>query len=186
MGSATLLGQRSYSRTIACLAVLVARPAYAQPAPVTISGGADASGHKYSWTVTNGASTPIVELSFPHYRAGLFFPPPGWSSECTGLVSVGAKDEPGQCTARANSPSDALAPGRSLAVQMQIAPAGARRATGTVTVLFADGTPSAVPDVELPTRESVGDKYLSLIGLTALFVAFLAIDAVRRRRRRPR
>ena len=58
---------------------------------VTIVGGADATGHRYTWTVTNEDTSPIVYVEFPHYRANLFFSPHGWSTdESTFLVNVGA------------------------------------------------------------------------------------------------
>lgn len=149
---------------------------------VSITGGADASGHTYSWQVHNGGALPIVEVRFPHYRAGLFFPPPGWSNDCTALVHVGAKDEPGICTARAAAPADGITPGRSAAFSMQIAPAGAKRGPGEVTVRFADGNETRVAGVELPQQEGLGDKYVSLIALGGVFIVFVAVQAIRKRR----
>ena len=162
-------------------ALLGSASAVANPS-VPITGGADVSGHTYTWQIQNGGVSPIVEVRFPHYRGGLFFPPPGWSNDCTALVHVGAKDEPGVCTARAAAPADGIAPGQSVAFSMQIAPAGAKRGPGEVTVRFADGSETRVAGVELPQQEGLGDKYVSLIALGAVFVIFVAVQAVRKRR----
>lgn len=158
--------------------------AAANGAEVVITGGADASGHTYTWQVHNGGASPIVEVSFPHYRAGLFFAPPNWSIDCTALVNVGVKDEPGVCTARAVAPADRLSPGQSVAFSMQIASAGAKRGPGEVTVRFADGNETRVAGVELPQQEGLGDKYMSLIALGGVFTIFVIAQAVRNRRRR--
>jgi len=165
-----------------CLAILV--PAWAaEDLNVTITGGADASGHTYTWRVANPGPSSIVEVRFPHYRAGLFFAPQGWSSECTALVHVGVKDEPGVCTARAGSPGEGIAPGRFATFSMQIAPAGAKRGRGEVTLRFDDGTEMRVGGVELSQAEGLGDKYVSLIGLGLVFMIFILAQAIRKRRK---
>ena len=150
---------------------------------VSITGGADASGHTYTWQVHGGGTSPIVEIRIPHYRAGLFFAPQGWLSDCTAQVKVGAKDEPGICTARAAAPTDGITPGRSATFSMQIASAGAKRGLGEVTVRFADGSETRVTGVELPQSEGLGDKYVSLIALGGVFVIFVVVQAVRKRRK---
>lgn len=153
---------------------------------VSITGGADASGHTYTWQVRNGGVSPVVEVRFPHFRGGLFFPPPGWSNDCTALVHVGAKDEPGVCTARAAAPAEGIAPGQSVAFSMQIAPSGARRGLGEVTVRFADGSETRVDGVESPQQEGLSDKYVSLIALGGVFTIFVITQAVRKHRGRVR
>jgi len=150
--------------------------------PVTIVGGADASGHQYSWTMTNASASPIVEVRFPHYRASLFFAPDGWTTDCSAQVGIGGKDEPGVCTGRAGSSTGGIAVGRSAVFRMQIASAGAKRFPGNVTVRFADGTETTVGGVELPTREGAGDKYTSLAGLGTVFLVLVIVQARRRRR----
>lgn len=164
-------------------ALLGSASALANPT-VPITGGADASGHTYTWQVRNSGVSPIVEVRFPHYRAGLFFPPPGWSSDCTALVHVGAKDEPGVCTARAAAPTDGIAPGRSAVFSMQISPVGAKRGPGEVAVRFADGDEIRIAGVELPQQEGLGDKYVSLIALGGVFIIFVSVQAIRKRRPR--
>ena len=83
---------------------LVAPRTAAQQPKVTISGGADTSGQNYRWTVTNHYGSPVVYIQFPHYHADTFFAPDGWEKECTNLIRVGARNAPGTCTARADSP----------------------------------------------------------------------------------
>ena len=165
--------------------LLVSASVTANPT-VFITGGADVCGHTYTWQVRNDGASPIVEVRFPHFRAGLFFPPPGWLGDCTALVKVGAKDEPGVCTARAPGSADGIAPGRSATFSMQIAATGAKRGPGEVVVRFADGNETRVSGVELPQQEGLGDKYVSLIALAGVFTIFLIAQAVRKRRLRVR
>jgi hypothetical protein len=67
---------------------------------------------------------------------------------------------------------------------MQIAPAGAKRGPGEVSIRFADGSEVRVAGVELPQQEGLGDKYVSLIALGGVFAFFVIAQAVRKRRRR--
>ncbi|MGB2985820.1 MAG: hypothetical protein WBE26_08045 [Phycisphaerae bacterium] len=149
------------------------------PLKVTITGGADASGQNYTWTVTNKHTSPIVYVEFPHYHAGLFFAPKGWSTESTALVRVGYKDEPGVCIAKSDSPTAGISAGQSVTFRMGIAPLPTRRGKGTVRVRFADGTEAGVTGVELPQPEVIGDKYAPLIGLGAIFLVWMVVRTVR-------
>ena len=174
-------------RTLAALfltMLVVATRAAGGGTNVTITGGADASGHRYSWTVTNDHISPIVRVEFPHYHAGLFFAPPGWSTdESTFLVNVGVKDRVGVCIASVTSPMDAIMPGDSAAFGMQIAAAGAQRRPGEVLLSFADGSKAVVSGVELPHRAGVGERYMPLIGLGTIFAIMVIIRLYRARRR---
>jgi len=172
-----------WTRSVAAGFALIGPASGVANPTVLITGGADASGHTYAWQVANNGASPIVQVRFPHYRAGLFFVPPDWSKECTALVHVGVKDEPGVCTARAGSPGKGIAPGRSTTFSMQIAPAGAKRGRGEVTLRFDDGTEMRVGGVELPQGEGLGDKYVSLIGLGLVFMIFILAQAIRKRRK---
>ncbi|UCC29594.1 MAG: hypothetical protein JSU86_15490 [Phycisphaerales bacterium] len=151
----------------------------AEEPKVTIVGGADASGHNYSWTVTNEYTSPIVYLEFPHYHADLFFAPESWSTETTALVNVGSKDKPGVCIARAESPAVGILPGRALNFGMRVAPLPTRRGQGTVLVRFADGTESGIAGVGLPQPGSAWDEYASLIGLGTIFLLWIIFRARR-------
>jgi hypothetical protein len=150
---------------------------------VEITGGADPAGQQYAWTVTNRSASPVVEVHFPHHRATLFFAPHGWPTSCVGLAGSGSEKEPGLCTARAPSPGEGIAEGRSLTFQMRVAPSGVRRAAGEATIVFADGSEAVMEGVEVAAREPAGDKYTPLIGLGVLFVILLVANA--RRRRKP-
>ena len=178
--------QHSTFHLVVCLVLVSAACAFASDPSAGITGGADTSGHTYTWQVHNGGTSPLLQVRFPHYRAGLFFPPQGWSSDCTALVKVGAEDEPGICTSRSMAPADRIATGGLLTFAMQIAPAGAKRGPGEVTVRFADGSETRVGGVELPQRERAGDRYLPLFGLGGVFVTFVIARAVRNRSRRTR
>lgn len=166
--------------------LLMVYPRFSYGQTAVITGGADVSGHNYSWQVRNSGAQPIVEIRFPHFRTGLFFPPSGWSSDCTSPMQVGATGEPGVCTTRATASGDAISPGRSLAFSMRITSGGVKRGPGEVTVRFADGSETRVAGVELPQPEAAGDKNLPLLGLGGVFAILLIVQAVRNRRRRAR
>ncbi len=158
----------------AALGLAPAGIAHADDAIVTIAGGADASGHYYTWTVTSAASSPIVYVEFPEYRSDLFQPPPGWSEQSTGV---------GVRAAAADGAASAIQRGRSADFILRIRPGGAQRGIGTVRIRFADGSESIVAGVEVPTVPS--DRNIGLIGMAVLFAGWIAIRAVRRRRTRP-
>lgn len=168
---------------ILCVSVIGSLPAVAQQPLVTITGGADPSGTTYQWTVTNRHSSPIVYIEFPHYRATLFFAPEGWStSESTNLLAEGHPVKPGSCIARAQSDVVGILSQRSADFRMQISPGEIRRGSGKVTLHFADESKSVVRGVELPQRQSLGDQYVSLIGLGGIFIIFLTVKSLKKKR----
>ena len=165
------------------LALALVAPCLAGAAdpPATVVGGADASGHRYEWTITNHADTAIVAIRFPHYRASAFDAPTGWTKSCTYLVDIGVPDKPGICEGSAESPNRGVAPGASARFGMQIGPAGAPRGTGAVRIEWADGTTVTISGVELPTAPSTLERYTSLLALGSIFAVFLLIRALRSR-----
>ncbi len=152
-------------------------------APVTITGGADPSGHQYEWIVANHGESPIVYVEFPHYHGALFFAPDGWHTECTFLVNVGVKDKPGTCKAWVDSPTDGIGCPESAKFSMQIGTPAARRGPGEVVVKRANGQQITVGGVELSQAESVSDKYVSLIGLGVVLFVAVAIQRIFRKKR---
>ncbi len=135
---------------------------------VVIRGGGDGTGHNYSWTVENRHSAPITLVEFPHFRADLFQPPPDWKQECTNLMVAGQAREPGVCRAWVEAPDAGIRTGKSVEFTMRIAREGAQRRTGVVLVRFADGGEARIPDVEVPTRESVPERFVALFGMAAV------------------
>ncbi len=153
----------------------------AEPAAV-VRGGADVTGQVYTWVITNRRDSPLIYVSFPHYRGGAFVAPDGWdTSESTYLVGVGVEDRPGVCVARAPSASDGIRVGRSAEFRLQLAAGGARHVQGEMTLHFADGSEAVIPEVELPYREAVGDQFVTLLGLGAIFGGWLLLRYVRSR-----
>lgn len=140
---------------------------------VTISGGADASGHHYTWTIRNRHSSPIVYVEIPHHRADLFTPPDGWTQ---------SRPERGVLAATADSVDVGITSGRPGVFYMRISAGGAGRGTGTIRVRFQDGTEVQVGGVTLPQPPS--DRYAAPIGLSAIFALWLAVRILRRRRSR--
>lgn len=169
--------------TQALLAVFTALlgPSDATGNGISISGGADGSGHFYAWTLTNSGKHSVTEVEFPHYHATLFFPPSGWLYECTGLVAVGFKDKPGMCIARADGLAR-LAPGKSAEFKMQIASMGARRGQGIVRMVLDDGSTIKLSGVEIAMQEPTSEKHIPLIGLGLIFFTAMAVRALRTRR----
>ncbi len=171
-----------------CLTVALGMISLAPPiaagadALVTITGGADASGHNYTWTVTNHHTSPIVYLEFPHFRADMFHVPAGWAAETTNLVGGRREpDKPSVCIARAEPPNTGLWHGCSREFGMRVAPAGAPRGPGTVTVRFADGTENKVAGVELPEPPASSGKYIPLIGAGVIFAGWVIVRTLRGR-----
>lgn len=163
---------------------LVANAAWA--AQVTIEGGPEGLGNSYQWTVTNDHSSPIIKVEFPHYRASLFLAPAGWSSSCTNLVAIGAKDEPGTCTSVADSPASGIAPGRSLSFRIQLASGTVKRGSGTAVVEFADSRRQEVVGVLIPVPESRMTRFMPLVGLGVVLSFLIILETIRSRRKRRR
>lgn len=168
------------SFALGLIAAIITGPVFAEGGRVVIAGGADQSGHQYSWTVTNQHDGPIVRIAFPHFRADLFFAPEGWSTDkSTYIANVGVPDQPGVCVAEVGSHSAGIKEGGSETFRMQISARGAQRGRGPVTVTFADGTQTRVAGVELPQRPQVSERFITLIALTAAIAVWLGVRAMR-------
>lgn len=151
---------------------------------VTISGGADPSGHNYEWVVTNRSTTRIVAIDFPHVHADLCLAPDGWTTQgSTGLVGQDAETHSGICHARANSPAKGIAAGQSLTFRIRIAPIGAARGTGSVIVTLADERRVEVAGVELPKSPEGQRNYVMLFGMGAILAIWIVFDLWRKRKR---
>ena len=167
-------------RTALVLWVSLATFAFGQETPtrVRIDGGADGSGQNYSWRVTNLHSSRIVRIAFPHYHGDLFTTPENWEQDVTGLAQSGASNihDGGVATAFIDNPRHGLGQGFSAEFQLRIARIGADRRPGEVTVTFADGTTEVIAGVELPTKKSFGEHYITAITLAVIFlVMFLTV-----------
>ncbi|MHC4065377.1 MAG: hypothetical protein ACYSUI_12905 [Planctomycetota bacterium] len=179
------LACRIVALAVGACCVLAAVAAAADDEPrVRIDGGADTWGN-YEWTVTNNYRSPIVYVEFPHYRADGFSAPPGWSTKCRHLVGAATDEQgPPMCSASAAAPDLGISRGGSATFQMRIAPSGAHRGSGQVTIRFAGGETATVAGVQLPGPEPAAEKYARLIGFGVLFVVFLIARAIWVRRRR--
>ncbi len=150
---------------------------------VDIVGGPDQTGHNYSWTVRNHHTSAIVYVSFPHFRADLFFVPDGWSTEGTSnLKGTGAKSSFGVCVGRVGRSSQGIAPRGEAEFRMRVDGANARPAPGVVLVRFSDGVETKISQVLLPSAEATSDKLVPLVGLGGVFVLLILIAAKRRAR----
>ncbi len=160
-------------------------PAFAQQPRVTITGGADEAGTMYHWTVTNHHTSPVIYVEFPHYRATIFFAPNGWSTDqSTHLVTAGHTVQPGLCVAHVQSGVVGIGSQRNADFRMQISPGEVQRVSGKVTLQFADGSKIVVRGVELPQRQALGDRYISLIGLGCIFILIIVIRTLKEKRRK--
>lgn len=172
-----------HSAAMLATAVL-ASAALADTSRVTITGGPDASGHNYSWQVTNNdRSARIVYIQFPQYRADLFGTPDSWNQEIDNVAHIGWKDRPGTCTARPEPPYQGLPPGATAGFTMRVASGGALVGKADVLVRFDDGTEATVAGVTLPTKPERPSAYMALIGTGAIFVLFIVWNERRRRKR---
>lgn len=157
-------------------------PTAAAQAGAEIRGGADPTGHHYSWTVTNRSKTGIVELRFPVYAADLFFVPDGWEQEMINRCHLDWKEnEPSWCIARRGS-TTGIPPGSDAVFGVRIAARGAMIGRGTVTALLADGTETAIADVELPVRPGRPSNLVALVGVGVIFAGWVLVREMRRRR----
>lgn len=170
----------NHATCVCTLMLLVCRVQAASPA--SIEGGPDALGNAYQWTITNSHVSPIVRVEIPHYHANLFFAPQGWTFACTNLVGVGATDEPGVCVATAAAPSVGIAPGRSAVFGLQLASGSVKRGFGEAVIGFADSATHKFSGVMVPVPETLGDRYIPLIGLGAILAIFVAYQVARGRK----
>lgn len=155
----------------------------AAPSPVTIEGGPETGGNAYRWTITNNHGSPIVRVEIPQYRGSLFFPPTGWTSSCTNLVAVGAPDAPGTCTATAKTEMQGIASGRSSTFGLQLASGAVKRGFGDVVIGFADSSTQRVGGVMVPVPETLGDRYIPLIGLGTILALYVVVQLIRGRKK---
>jgi len=147
-----------------------------------ITGGPDTTGQSYTWVVANQYDSPIVRVEIPHFRGGLFNGPEGWSADCTNLVGVGVDNEPGLCTGRADSPRYRVAKPNTATFHLQLSARGAKQGVGDVVVHFADGSNVTVGRVMLPVRESLVEKFSSVLGLAIVGALVITIGGRRRRK----
>jgi hypothetical protein len=130
----------------------------------------------------NEHSSPIVSLEIPYDRVLMFFAPEGWQTDCGRGAGAVRERRAGTCVAVAASPASGIAHGTAAEFRMRLSGSGAKRARGSVLIRFADGDEVQVDGVELPQRETIGDKYVSLFALGAIFATWVVVRAVRRRR----
>lgn len=177
---------RKLSRTFIAIGVIAGAKAnivLAAPAAVSIEGGPETASNAYRWTITNNHGSPIVRVELPQYRGSLFFPPTGWTSSCTNLVAVGAPDAPGTCTAIAKSESQGIALGRSSSFGLQLASGSVKRGFGEVVIGFADSSTHRVGGVMVPVPETLGDRYIPLIGLGTILALYVGVQITRSRKK---
>ena len=149
----------------------------------TLSGGADASGQNYTWTITNHSDSTIVRVEFPHFMADLATSPMGWKTELTNPLGAGGL--PGLYVAEVGDGIAGIARRGSAEFRLKVGPSGTPRGQGTVLIHFANGTQIALA-AEVPVKPTLGDQHISLIGLSAIFVVFLIIRIVKGRRLKQR
>lgn len=164
--------------TLIVLPLLLGGEAWAAGPNVKITGGVDAGGHNYNWTIEHDYSSALVEVEVPQFRADLFIPPSGW----TGTIEApkGWWGRNGSCIARVDNPVRGLprkSPGK---FGLRVHPRGTPRGQGEIRLKFADGAEVRVL-AEVPVAESLGQRYTSLIGLGVIFFIFLLLRAVRGR-----
>ncbi len=139
---------------------------------VEVSGGADFSGHEYTWKITNRHTSPLVYLAIPGHHVDVFTVPEDWTFKriASGLVATA-------------EPDAGIATGRDATFKMRVEPKGAKRGRGNITVRFADGTQYIVRDVEVPQPETNAETYMPLLGLAMMLLVVIMARRKRTRRR---
>ncbi|MCH8241461.1 MAG: hypothetical protein IH897_02485 [Planctomycetes bacterium] len=145
---------------------------------VAISGGADDSGQNYSWKITNKHESPIIFVEIPQYKAGVGIPPDGRNSKLTNPRGLGGRT--GFFTSKVDTAADGIAPGESATFGLTVTVRGTPRGKGDILIRFADETETRVR-AEVPIKETLADRYISLIGLGLIFAVYLVVRAVKRR-----
>lgn len=167
------------------LALAAAACATADEPRVTITGGRDASGQSYIWTVKNDGESPIVRVQFPHYRGDAFEAPPDWKHDCKNLQGrPDTAGDRGYCAGYVDSPRMGLQPGRSATFGMRTQRNAAYRGSGTALVTLADGRLIQVAGVDVPSPPSFLERFGMPIGLGAVLLVFLTVQLHRRRKAR--
>lgn len=158
--------------------------ASAEEPRVEISGGVDPSGQNYEWTVTNRGDSPIVSVTFPHYNADLFSPPPGWHREETHLRHVGSTPAPGICRGYVEGATQSgIVPNGSASFSMRLNADGAPKGRGVVEIRFKDGRTISVRGVELPVAPTLFGQYGTMFALAAAFAIFVLVQVRRKKKR---
>ncbi|MBU0641563.1 MAG: hypothetical protein KKB50_22115 [Planctomycetes bacterium] len=167
-------------RGVAIMVLLAtATTTQAQSDLVTISGGVDATGHQYVWTVTNKHDSPLVFIHFPQSHADTFIAPAGWTASRN---PPQARKGPPVGLAEAPSPKLGIQPGQSVQFTMRINAAGARRGFASVPVRFADGTEALVGGVAVPESPSKYEHFMVPVVFAVILVITVAIQLRRRRK----
>ena len=176
---------RQASVAVAMLAFAAAACALADDPRVTISGGRDASGQSYIWTVKNDGESAIVRVEFPHYRGDAFEAPPDWKHDCKNLQGrPDTAGDRGYCAGFVDAPRMGIQPGRSATFGIRTQRNAAYRGSGTVLVTLADGRQIAVGGVDVPSPPSFLERFGMPIGLGAVLLVFLTVQLRRRRKAR--
>lgn len=172
------------SATLATLCSAAARPAAAQARRVEITGGRDASGQNYMWTVKNLGDSRIVRVEFPHFKADMWSVPEGWQQEATNLHGhPGTTGTSGLCAAWTDESFKQLRRDESAQFSMRIGRGLAQAGSGTATVKFLDGGVVHVM-VEVPSPPTLLERYLWVLGFGLILVAFIIIGVRQQRRAR--
>lgn len=150
---------------------------------VQISGGRDASGQNYAWTIRNDGDAAIRFVEFPHFRADLWNAPEGWQTEAVNLQGApGTKGESGVLRAWTDDPRLMIQPGRSAEFSLRVNRQEAYRGTGSVLLRFADGGELRVAGVDVPCPPTFLDQYGMPLGLAAILLVYVASRVSRRKR----
>lgn len=138
---------------------------------------------EFLWTVTNDSDKPITSFEAPHYYGKLFTPPEGWViDEMTGNVGHGDKPVPGIIRTRTESNIQSIRRGRSADFRLRVDQRGGHYAPGKVIVGFSDGSTATIPGVLCPTKPPFLQNYFPAIGLAGIFITFIAIRMIIRKR----
>lgn len=176
----TRLLDKFLAQVVAVAIMWVSCAAAAEPG-VSISGGVDATGQFYSWTISNGHSLSILYVEIPHYGADTAEAPEDWAGELTNRLGQGGR--PGKFISAAEFPSSRIPPGGSAQFSLRLPSPSDAKGIRDALVRFEDGSEVLV-SIEVPLKETTGERNVSLIALGVIFILYVSARAVWRARKR--
>ena len=166
-----------YTWLIILVAAWILTPVSSYAQNIEVLGGPDQSGHNYTWTIKNHSDIPITEVIIPHFRGDLFGPVPhGWEHEATEIPGKTSTGKAGTCHYRStNRGIYSVGKGEEIQFHMRIAPKGAPKGLGVVTIIFQDGSKMEINNVPVSVPEAWLSQNAPFLGMAVCFIIFVVV-----------
>ncbi|MCB9849437.1 MAG: hypothetical protein H6817_01890 [Phycisphaerales bacterium] len=167
---------------LACAAGLpaaISAAAEVSPADFSIVGVRSTENPRdFSWTIVNNSRHAIVRFRASRYLSQEVEPLPGWSGE-----TLDGQGSGGDVEFKSDGGTRGILPGAKQTFTIHDRRLRGSTRMESVEVELVTGEVVTIPDVLCPCAESILAQNLPLIGLGAMFGVFLAVQAIRRKRR---